>query len=64
MAIVRDGDTIVIDVESRRLDIDLSEDTIRQRLTEWTCPKPRYDTGVFAKYVKLVSSASQGAVTG
>ena len=64
MAIVRDGDTIVIDVDKRRLDVELSEQTMKERLAEWTCPQPRYTTGVFAKYVKLVSSASQGAVTG
>ena len=64
MAIVRDGDTIVIDVDQRKLDLELSEQTMTQRLAEWTCPPPRYTTGVFAKYVKLVSSASQGAVTG
>ena len=64
MAIVRDGDTIVIDVGSRTLDLDVPADTIKQRMAEWTCPPPRYTTGVFAKYVKLVSSASQGAVTG
>jgi dihydroxy-acid dehydratase len=64
MAIVRDGDTIVIDVDKRRLDVELSEQTMKQRMTEWRCPAPRYTTGVFAKYVKLVSSASQGAVTG
>jgi dihydroxy-acid dehydratase len=64
MAIVRDGDTIVIDVDQRKLDIDITGETIRQRMTEWKCPAPKYTTGVFAKYVKLVSSASQGAVTG
>jgi dihydroxy-acid dehydratase len=64
MAIVRDGDTIVIDVDSRTLNLDVPADTIKQRMTEWTCPPPRYTTGVFAKYVKLVSSASLGAVTG
>jgi len=64
MAIVRDGDTIVIDVEQRKLDLEISEQTKAQRLAEWTCPPPRYTTGVFAKYVKLVSSASTGAVTG
>ena len=64
MAIVRDGDTIVIDVEARKLDIEISEQTITERRAEWTCPAPRYTTGVFGKYVKLVSSASQGAVTG
>ena len=64
MAIVRDGDTIVIDVDKRKLDLEISEQTIAQRFAEWQCPKPRYTSGVFAKYVKLVSSASQGAVTG
>ena len=64
MAVVRDGDTIVIDVDRRTLDVEISEQTMTQRLTEWTCPPPRYTTGVFAKYVKLVSSASTGAVPG
>jgi dihydroxy-acid dehydratase len=64
MAIVRDGDTIVIDVEQRTLDLEVSEQTMKERLAAWTCPPPRYTSGVFAKYVKLVSSASQGAVTG
>jgi len=64
MAIVRDGDTIVIDVDRRALDIEISAETLQQRMAGWQCPKPRYTSGVFAKYVKLVSSASQGAVTG
>ncbi|MCU1383305.1 MAG: ilvD 2 [Acidobacteria bacterium] len=64
MAIVRDGDTIVIDVDQRKLDIEIGDEAMKQRFAEWTCPAPRYTTGVFAKYVKLVSSASQGAVTG
>ncbi len=64
IAAVRDGDTIVIDVANRTLDVDISEQTMKERLAEWRCPAPRYTTGVFAKYVKLVSSASTGAVTG
>jgi dihydroxy-acid dehydratase len=64
MAIVRDGDTIVIDVDKRKLDLEIPEAAMQERMAEWTCPPPRYTTGVFAKYVKLVSSASQGAVTG
>ena len=64
MAIVRDGDTVVIDVAQRRLDLEISEQEMTQRLAAWTAPSPRYTSGVFAKYVKLVSSASQGAVTG
>ncbi len=64
IGLVRDGDIIVIDVKSRTLDIDVSEQILKERAASWTCPAPRYTTGVFAKYVKLVSSASQGAVTG
>ncbi len=63
IAAVRDGDTIVFDVKNRRLDVDLSEQEIRSRLSQWKAPKPRYESGVMAKYAKLVSSASEGAVT-
>jgi dihydroxy-acid dehydratase len=64
MAAVRDGDTIVIDVATRRLDVDVADDTMKQRLAGWRAPQPRYSTGVLAKYARLVSSASTGAVTG
>jgi dihydroxy-acid dehydratase len=64
IAALRDGDTIVLDVANRRLDVELSDAEIRQRMTAWTAPSPRYRTGVLAKYARLVSSASQGAVTG
>jgi dihydroxy-acid dehydratase len=64
IAALRDGDTIVLDVANRRLDVELSDAEIRQRMTSWTAPAPRYQTGVLAKYARLVSSASQGAVTG
>jgi len=64
MAVVRDGDTIVIDVAQRKLDLEISEQEMAQRIAAWKAPTPRYTSGVFAKYVKLVSSASQGAVTG
>ena len=64
MALVCDGDTVVIDVANRKLDIEVSDQTMKERLAGWRCPAPRYTTGVFAKYVKLVSSASTGAVTG
>jgi dihydroxy-acid dehydratase len=64
IAAIREGDTIVIDVANRRLDIDLSESEIKGRLAAWTAPAPRYQTGVLAKYARLVSSASTGAVTG
>jgi dihydroxy-acid dehydratase len=60
---VRDGDMIRFDVNKRVLDVELSEDVLRQRMAQWKAPKPRYTTGVFAKYAALVWSASQGAIT-
>ena len=64
MAAVRDGDVISIDVAERRLDLELADKVIKERLAEWRAPKPRYATGVMAKYARMVSSASTGAVTG
>jgi dihydroxy-acid dehydratase len=55
---------ISFDVAKRRLDVELSDDEIQRRLKEWKPPKPRYEKGALAKYAKLVSSASEGAVTG
>jgi len=63
IAAVRDGDTIVLDVEARRLDLDIPAEELEARLAEWTPPAPRYSRGVFAKYAAGVSSASEGAVT-
>jgi dihydroxy-acid dehydratase len=63
IAAVRDGDTIVFDIEKRRLDLQISDEEMSARLRDWTAPAPRYTTGVMAKYAKLVSSASHGAVT-
>jgi dihydroxy-acid dehydratase len=63
IAVVHDGDTIVFDIKARRLDLEISEEEMHARLREWSPPPPRYTTGVMAKYAKLVSSASQGAVT-
>jgi dihydroxy-acid dehydratase len=64
LAALRDGDVIVIDTETRRLDVELGDDEIRARLAAWKAPAMRYTTGVLAKYARLVSSASTGAVTG
>jgi dihydroxy-acid dehydratase len=64
IAAVRNGDQIVIDVVSRRLDVDVSDAVLQERLGKWKAPAPRYATGVLAKYARLVSSASTGAVTG
>ncbi len=63
IALVRDGDTIVFDIEARRLDVAIAEAEMNERRRQWSPPPPRYKTGVMAKYAKLVSSASQGAVT-
>jgi dihydroxy-acid dehydratase len=60
IAFVRDGDKITFDVRARRLDLDAN---IEERRAQWKPPAPRYTTGVMAKYAKLVSSASEGAVT-
>jgi dihydroxy-acid dehydratase len=64
IAALRDGDTIVFDVKARRLDVELPEGELGARLRQWKPPAPRYVTGVMAKYARLVSSASEGAVTG
>jgi len=63
IAAVQNGDIIHMDITNRRLDVELSDQDIQTRLTQWTPPKPHYTSGVMAKYAKLVSSASQGAVT-
>ena len=63
IAALRDGDTIVFDIAARRLDVHISEEEMNARLRQWKPPAPRYTSGVMAKYAKLVSSASQGAVT-
>ena len=63
IAALRNGDSIVFDVAGRRLDVELSTDEIKNRLSQWTPPLPHYTTGVMAKYARHVSSASEGAVT-
>ena len=63
IALVRDGDPIVIDADARTLDLDVPNATLLKRRAEWREPKQKYSGGVFAKYVKLVQSASNGAVT-
>jgi dihydroxy-acid dehydratase len=62
IAAARDGDEIVLDVDERRLDLNVPEDEIKARLATWTAPEPRYRRGVFGRYAALVSSASEGAI--
>ncbi len=63
IAAIQNGDLVHLDINTRRLDVALSDQEIQSRLAKWTPPAPRYTKGVMAKYAKLVSSASQGAVT-
>ena len=64
IAAVREGDTIAFDIDARTLDLEVDEAEIARRLEEWTPPPPRWERGVFAKYARSVSSASEGAITG
>ena len=63
IAALREGDTIVIDIDQRLLAVELSEAEMRERLCGWQAPAPHFVSGVFAKYAAQVSSASEGAVT-
>ncbi len=63
IALVEDGDPIVIDVDRKRLDLDVDPAELERRRAAWRAPAPRYTGGVMAKYAALVSSASLGAVT-
>lgn len=63
IALVRTGDTIIIDVNARRLDVEVDEDELARRRSEWRPPLPKYRVGAFAKYARIVSSAAHGAVT-
>jgi dihydroxy-acid dehydratase len=62
LAVVRDGDTIAIDVDARSLQVELDDDELAARLAAWTPPALPYATGVFGRYRALVASASEGAV--
>ena len=63
IALVREGDAITIDSAARRLELLISAHELEQRRAEWKPPAPRYTSGVLAKYARLVSSSSLGAVT-
>ena len=63
IAALEEGDIIVFDIDKRRLDVELDDATIQQRLASWSKPASRYTSGVFSKYAALVSSAAEGAVT-
>ena len=63
LAIVQDGDSITIDAENNVLTLHINEHEMDRRMEKWQQPAPKYTRGVLAKFAKLVSSASQGAVT-
>ena len=63
IAALREGDSITIDANAGVLNVDLAPEEIKRRMADWKAPAPRYESGVFAKYCALVSSASEGAVT-
>ncbi|UCB55234.1 MAG: dihydroxy-acid dehydratase [Thiotrichales bacterium] len=63
IAVVQDGDGITIDAENRQITLNLPQDEIERRLAKWEAPAPRENRGILAKYARLVSSASEGAVT-
>ena len=64
IALVREGDSITIDAKKRLLQLNVSTKELAARRKKWRAPKPRYTSGLLAKYMKLVSTASKGAVTG
>ena len=63
IALVREGDKLTIDASTHRLDLNVTSQELAARRAQWKPPDPRYRSGVLAKYVKLVSSSSTGAVT-
>ncbi|MBI5025020.1 MAG: dihydroxy-acid dehydratase [Candidatus Omnitrophica bacterium] len=63
LAIIKDGDPVSIDTVKREINLDIPDQEIKDRLTRWQAPAPRYTRGVLSKYMKEVTSASQGAVT-
>ena len=63
IALVEEGDMITIDASARLLRLEVSDEEIAKRRVDWRAPEPRYTKGVLAKYAKLVSSSSLGAVT-
>jgi dihydroxy-acid dehydratase len=63
IAALREGDTVRIDVNQRVLEVELSDEALRQRMRQVKAHPARYASGVFAKYAALVTSASEGAIT-
>ncbi|MEK6559623.1 MAG: dihydroxy-acid dehydratase, partial [Planctomycetota bacterium] len=62
IALVEDGDEIIIDIPNRRLDLNVTKDVLAERKAKWIPPKPKITRGVLARYAKCVTSADKGAV--
>ena len=62
MAIVREGDTISIDIPGKKLILEISDNEIKNRLAKWSPPEPKIKHGYMARYSRLVSSANKGAI--
>ena len=63
IGLVKDGDKISININDNSINLHVSEDELKQRKEQWTCPSPNYTSGALAKYASLVGSAAQGAIT-
>jgi dihydroxy-acid dehydratase len=63
IAAIHEGDRIVIDVQKRKIEVEISDAEISRRMSLWKAPAGRYKSGVFSKYAALVSSAAEGAIT-
>lgn len=63
IGLLEEGDTITIDAEKNEISVALSDEELEERRSRWVQPEPHYTRGVLAKYAKLVTSASEGAVT-
>ncbi len=62
IALVQDGDRITLDITNRLIQLEVREEELQRRLGQWQAPAPKYTHGALAKYARLVSSASKGAV--
>jgi dihydroxy-acid dehydratase len=63
IALVHEGDSVTIDAHKRLIQLNVPDDELARRRAAWKQPEPRYKRGLMAKYMKLVSTASRGAVT-
>jgi len=63
IGLVRDGDEIVIDAETRKLDLMVDEKELKRRKDEWKAPELKYKKGTLAKYARVVMDASHGCIT-